>query len=69
MAAAETPILQGPHGTVLMRLIVCHFLQAQLRNQNEGAMRDMALKAGAIRDLRAECDSGRKKIEILQTQV
>ena len=52
-----------------MKLAVCYFPQAQLRSQNEGALRDVALKAEAIRDLRAECDSTRAANEDLQRQV
>ena len=43
--------------------------QAQLRRQNDSAMRDMCLKVVAIRELHSERDDLRAQTEELQRQV
>ena len=43
--------------------------QAQLRRQNESVLRDVSLKAGALREHKAKHDSSRAEIEQLQQQV
>ena len=44
-------------------------MQAQLRRQNESMLRDVSLKAGALREHQAKHDSSRVEIEQLQQQV
>ena len=44
-------------------------MQAQLRRQNESMLRDVSLKAGALREHKAKHDSSRVEIEQLQQQV
>jgi hypothetical protein len=59
----NTPFLQ------LLARSVAGAPQAQLRRQNDSAMRDMSLKVVAIRELRSERDDLKAQTEELQRQV
>ena len=54
---------------VIRTLPFSETMQAQLRRQNESVLRDVSLKAGALREYKAKHDSSRAEIEQLQQQV